>query len=250
MEQQAIPISASSTSVAPHAHPPSIRFRSIDNLLQAIDSASGDYLVVTDVSADDFAKISLSREKPPSLSQKRRIFRLCRYYTNTNILIITIPTSLHEALHLHLYREYPERATKDAWPTLVIEAGDSESLSELRRDMRWWFSASDHQVKIVLIAKFERTRRRILIEKWEEDPRFRPATQQSVTSTALEPILRQNINIIQNAANSPVSYHVTEGLIVSFSVTILTTYDHIPTPPGYRTKSLLVYRCSAIGSSS
>ncbi|KAK4148562.1 hypothetical protein C8A00DRAFT_19625 [Chaetomidium leptoderma] len=40
--------------------------------------------------------------------------------------------------------------------------------SELRNDMRWWFSASDHQVQIVLLAKFEHTSRAIILEKWEE----------------------------------------------------------------------------------
>jgi len=47
------------------------------------------------------------------------------------------------------------REGKDAWPTLVIEAGSSESLGALRDDMRWWFSVSDHQVNIVLLVKFD-----------------------------------------------------------------------------------------------
>ncbi|KAI0457006.1 hypothetical protein F5B21DRAFT_465191 [Xylaria acuta] len=267
MEPQAISISTSPTSVAPQNNKtPRMRFRSIEELFQAINNISRDYLVVTNVSPDDFAQISREREKfPSSLSQKRRIFRLRRYYANTSTLAITIPTRLHEALHLHLYRECerkmgimglwnswepigsatfrpqghpgdggegdstggpdPERATVDAWPTFVIEAGDSEPLGELRRDMRWWFSASDHQVKIVLLAKFEHTRREILIEKWEEDLPFRPgatATRQSVASTALEPVLRQNITILQNAATNPVSYHVTRGaLLLSFRLLFL-----------------------------
>lgn len=58
----------------------------------------------------------------------------------------------------------PERYNKGAWPILIIEAGDSESLGELYNDMRWWFSASDHQVKIVLLAKFDHTRPVIILE--------------------------------------------------------------------------------------
>ena len=39
------------------------------------------------------------------------------------------------------------------WPTFVLEAGYSQSLEGLRNDMRWWFAASQHEVKIVLVAK-------------------------------------------------------------------------------------------------
>ncbi|KAI1130347.1 hypothetical protein F5Y10DRAFT_235920 [Nemania abortiva] len=45
----------------------------------------------------------------------------------------------------------PQHHCKDAWPTLVVEAGHSGSLDALRDDMRWLFSASDHQVNIVLL---------------------------------------------------------------------------------------------------
>ncbi|KAK0720777.1 hypothetical protein B0H67DRAFT_202641 [Lasiosphaeris hirsuta] len=51
------------------------------------------------------------------------------------------------------------------WPTLVIEVGDSSSLEKLRADMRWWFSESNYQVKIVLLAKLDRPGRRIILEK-------------------------------------------------------------------------------------
>src|SRR5690606_3733419 len=44
----------------------------------------------------------------------------------------------------------PEREQDGSWPTLVIEAGHSESLQRLRQDMHWWFEASNHQVKIIL----------------------------------------------------------------------------------------------------
>jgi hypothetical protein len=32
--------------------------------------------------------------------------------------------------------------------------GCSQSLDELRENMRWWFAASYHLVKIILLAKF------------------------------------------------------------------------------------------------
>lgn len=39
-----------------------------------------------------------------------------------------------------------ERGRKDAWSTLVILAGVSESLAGSRDGIRWWFSASEHPV--------------------------------------------------------------------------------------------------------
>lgn len=41
------------------------------------------------------------------------------------------------------------------WPTLVIETGYSQSIIALRQQMRWWFTASQHRVKIVLLIKLD-----------------------------------------------------------------------------------------------
>ena len=197
--------------------------------------------------------------------QERRPFRLRRYHANTGILVTTIPTPLHETLHLHLYEKYtyklarngqeeswrsigsttfrpqghpggdggegdssggpkPARNYKGAWPTLVIEAGDSESLSALRDDMRWWFSASDHQVNIVLLTKFDRPNQRIIIERWEEELQTRKGATTTRQSAAnpVTPILQQSITITQNTATNPVSYHVTSGaLVLSFRLLFL-----------------------------
>ena len=59
------------------------------------------------------------------------------------------------------------RPAKDAWPTIVIEAGVSERLMRLRTDARWWLSNSDGDVKIVLLLCFYRNDRRILVEVWQ-----------------------------------------------------------------------------------
>lgn len=79
----------------------------------------------------------------------------------------------------------PQRAGNLAWPTLVVEAGVSETLSELREDMRWWFSASDYQVKIVL-AKLVQAERTITLEKWVEvqEPCPRDITRGSPRKTS------------------------------------------------------------------
>jgi len=102
----------------------------------------------------------------------------------------------------------PQRATKNAWPILIIEAGVSESLSQLYLDMQRWFDISNHEVKLVLLAKFDGTK--ILLEKWEEE------MQQ------LGPVLRQSITITQNTTTNPISYHITSGtLVLSFRLLFL-----------------------------
>lgn len=58
----------------------------------------------------------------------------------------------------------PARDGRNQWPTLVIEAGVSQL--ELRNDMNWWFAASNHDVKIVVLVKLQQSRQQILIEKW------------------------------------------------------------------------------------
>ncbi len=102
--------------------------------------------------------------------EKTRDSRRCgslfrRYHSDSGILSITIPTKLHERLHLIFRQKYynqlvrtnregswitpdtttfrpkghlggdgggPGHSSLEAWPTLVIEAGDSESLAALQ----------------------------------------------------------------------------------------------------------------------
>ncbi|KAK4154528.1 hypothetical protein C8A00DRAFT_14326, partial [Chaetomidium leptoderma] len=141
------------------------------------------------------------------------------------LLIIRIPTPLHEFLHLALYpgyyipklpragidrdwksigsttfrqqghpegdREeddsiggpYPERVG-GKWPTLVIEAGHSETSNELHNDMRWWFRTSNHNVQIVMLAKFDHRQHHILLEKWEEESRLHKARSRGLFSSS------------------------------------------------------------------
>jgi hypothetical protein len=79
--------------------------------------------------------------------------------------------------------------------------------------MRWWFSASDHQVQIVVLAKFDG--RAITLEKWEEEPcGTRPGATTTRHAAALQPVLRQTITITQDTTTDPVSYNVTRGALV------------------------------------
>ena len=202
-------------------------------------------------------EIEREREK------RRRKFRLRRYSNESQILIITLPSTLHEVLHLLIYRQFekklfqnnqddgwtplgsatfrvshghpggdggegdstgsptPERNIND-WPTLVIEAGVSQSLGELHNDMRWWFSMSDHKVKIVLLAKFDRACSVIILEKWEEEAQVRQGATTTRSAATLRPILRQSITIAQNTTTNPISYNVTRGaLVLSFRLLFL-----------------------------
>ena len=115
-----------------------------------------------------------------------------------------------------------QRSRGEDWPTLVIEAGYSQSLESLRRDMRWWFGASDHQVKIVLLAKLEVSQREIILEKWQEVSAL-PRSGATTTRAAaqLSPNRSQLINItrapgITNTDPNrfdPRSYIITSGAL-------------------------------------
>lgn len=80
--------------------------------------------------------------------------------------------------------------------------------------MRWWFGASNHEVKIVLLAKLNRNARNITIEKWIEVPaQIRPGATNTRAAAQLEPDCSQTISITQNPGNpgNPVSYDITRG---------------------------------------
>ncbi|KAK3359144.1 hypothetical protein B0T25DRAFT_532079 [Lasiosphaeria hispida] len=111
---------------------------------------------------------------------------------------------------------FPTSQSIDNWPTLMIEAGDSVSLRALRMDMEWWFRASNHQVKIVLLAKLDRHGRKITLEKWVEiqpaASRLRPRTR---STTTLGPGRAQGIVITwaPGLVNTPTSHTITRGAL-------------------------------------
>ncbi|KAI8688597.1 hypothetical protein NCS55_00113700 [Fusarium keratoplasticum] len=194
-----------------------IQFTTVSKLFEEIYAGgTRDALVVQNVSQQDYADIDNERE------HRRRKFRLKRYYSERQILIVTIPTLKHELLHLplfgHIYAAvdkagvgfewFPMGATtwrghpngdagegdssggqisrpSPCWPTLVIEAGHSQSLESLRSDMKWWFSASDHQVNIVLLVKLDLSSEDIIIETWQaaqgDTARLEPSRSQVIT---------------------------------------------------------------------
>ena len=115
---------------------------------------------------------------------------------------------------------WPARRGPGAWPTLVIEVGDSESLPRLRLDIRRWFFLSNYEVKIVIFAKFHCVSQRLLLEKWVERPIQRPrggaATTRAWTQATMAPRLVQKITITRVSVN-PERFNVgKKDLVLEF----------------------------------
>lgn len=232
-----------------------VPFTSINGLFNQINNTTGDCLTVRGISWEDFAKIEQERD---ASGRKFRLF----HFADSKLLIITVPTFPHETLHRRLddiifsqalqmglgdewqcqgattfrptngagaggegdssRRPRSQRPLPRDWPTLVIEAGMSQTLNGLRDKMRWWFRASNHAVKIVLLAKLEQHQQRVILEKWKEVPtnpsRPGPTTR---AATALGPDCAQGITITRavgitdtdpNRFN-PASYVVISGAL-------------------------------------
>ncbi|KAI1404930.1 hypothetical protein F4819DRAFT_494536 [Hypoxylon fuscum] len=205
---------------------------SIHNRQEAFEkiyNVSGDFLYVTNVSPQDFSDIEKER------SLRRRKFRYRRYQAGFKTLIVTIPTRVHERLHLELYAKvYSKIMTMglaDGWaamggttlraqgqhPGVDVGEGDSTGGPCQRSGLLdWptlWFSASDHQVKIVLLAKLDENRREIILENWKEDQASsRPGAMTTRRAALLEPRCSQAIRIVQDPIN-PGSYNVTSGAL-------------------------------------
>jgi hypothetical protein len=104
----------------------------------------------------------------------------------------------------------------DAWPSLVIEAGVSESLAMLRTDAAFWITNSDGRTRIMIVLSVNRRDRQILVERWEEDPRIRP--NRSTANYSRIPRLIQSLTL-----NAGVTY---VGL--SFEIPAQKVFDNLP----------------------
>jgi hypothetical protein len=91
------------------------------------------------------------------------------------------------------------RNKKDDWPTLVIEVGRSESLSQLRQDVRWWLIESKGDVKIALLMSIKKASSILLIEKWELGAaplgRPGPVTRSAAINSIGEPEVVQIVEV-------------------------------------------------------
>jgi hypothetical protein len=182
--------------------------RSRTDELQAGDTTE-EYLIFQDVTKDCLAEIDRQRA---SIGKHIRM----THYTDTGLLIIKIPLKLHETAHGSLgerinfkvvgmglpigslvylgagtckspysskegdtsYKPQCRTGTDD-WPTIVIEAGLSESLRQLRADARWWLTKCGGEVKIIILIGIIRERKSLQIEQWcmAPSPTPRPTTR-------------------------------------------------------------------------
>jgi hypothetical protein len=200
--------------------------------LQAWESDQ-QYLVFNRVTEPILAKIDYERENGHIAKHTRMT-----HYTDTDLLIIKLmPLVAHEKLHGKLFTELLFQAARMGiqsheidtvgagryrgnssskegdsalkpcasrpddtdWPTIVFEAGLSESLNQLRIDAAWWLTNSNSDVNIVIIISLQKAQSRIQIEKWElalPDP-ARPCTR-STSSNQQTPTKVHEITIDPN----------------------------------------------------
>lgn len=219
-----------------------------------------DCLTVGDVSSTNFDALETARDRGRAL----RLF----YTPASSSVVITVPSGPHNQMHIGIYESIflairdmglkPSWSTRgdekfrgadgssaeadsagrpnarwgrgasNNWPTLIIEAGVSQNLPLLHAKMRWWFAASEHQVKIGILAKVYLGQDVIHIEKWKErndglESRQGATTTRSMTraglSSRFEPMCDQTITItITWTGSGP----------------ILSTREEDRTPPSFR----------------
>jgi hypothetical protein len=81
--------------------------------------------------------------------------------------------------------------------------------------MEWWFRASDHEVKIVILVKLSRHQETILVEKYgEEAQSARPGATTTRSSGALVPVRQQEIGITRDSTAHPHTFNIVRGDLV------------------------------------
>ncbi|KAK4156468.1 hypothetical protein C8A00DRAFT_41044 [Chaetomidium leptoderma] len=210
---------------------PTVRFTNVQHLFDVINCTTGDFLAVTHVSPNNFAKIERERDK------RRRKFRFRRYSSTSQILHITIPTYLSETLHLEFNALYQKKTDRmgvwNNWRTIGAatrraqgghpggDSGEGDSTGGPRPE-RGFAGNWPTLVQIVLLAKFEHTSRATILEKWEEEARStRPGATTTRHAAAPCPVLRQTITITRDTTTDPVSYNVRGALVFGFRLLFL-----------------------------
>jgi hypothetical protein len=241
------------------------RFTGIPDLRKVVGSVSNalaagrttqQYLIFRGVTKDQLARIDHDRA---SIGKHIRM----THYTDTDLLTIKVPSTEHEQAHLSLsdevnyklermglarrslwgcggtkyagfgcskegdstYKPKWCRAGKDNWPTLVFEAGLSETLANVRTDAEWWLTNSRGEVKIAIVISIKPAQKSLWIEKWCLQPR-RPAAP-VIRANDLVPTKIQELTIIQNPHIPPprgtISTYLVTGapLILEFDKLLL-----------------------------
>jgi hypothetical protein len=215
---------------------PIYQFTGIPDLRKRVQSLAAElvagrtteqYLVFPGVTKNHLAQIDLQRASVGKGIQMT-------HYTDTDLLIVKVPTAEHEQAHLSLSDEVNHklegmglarrslwgcgsttyagfssskegdstykpkwcRAGKGNWPTLVFEAGLSETLASLRTDAEWWLTNSRGEVKIAIVISIKPAQKSLWIEKWCLQPRT--PTAPATRTNAPVPTKIREITIIQN----------------------------------------------------
>jgi hypothetical protein len=118
------------------------------------------------------------------------------------------------------------RQGNDEWPSLVIQAGNTESLPCLRSDAKWWIESSRGEVQIVVLIKINRPRKLVTILKYVPGPRP-VAYPNTRNSPNIVPVESATITIDQSVAPSQIQ---GTPLILEFD----QVFSRRPNPPNER----------------
>jgi hypothetical protein len=195
------------------------------------------------------------------------------HYTDTDLLVIKLmPSKKHEAAHRWLGDEVKDklramglpkysfvdlgaatckapnsskegdtsykpmcRTQDEDWPTLVIEAGLSETLAALRNDARWWLDNSGGEVKIVIIISIVPGDKSIRIEKWCLSPQTTPGavTRSRGNANILVSTTIHQLTVIQNPPITPLPGTIPTYTVAGAPLTL--EFDKLllraPVPP-------------------
>jgi hypothetical protein len=265
-----------------HIHP-YIGIRDLRKRVKSLSTAmmahrtSQKFLVFDGVTIDDLAQIDSERA---SIGRHTRM----SHYVDGNLLIIKVMPSLeHELAHGNLgdriknalirmgieeddfgrvgsTRYSVPRSSKEGdtaykpitrkykidWPTIVLESGFSEPLSDLRKDAEWWLRNSGGDVKIVILISIEPSDKTLLVEKWclAPDPGSRLATRAHPNPNPLVPTRMQELKITQNLKPQQVSIQPNAATVQPNAVTVqpgtVAAYDVVGAPLVFEFENLLL----------
>jgi len=233
------------------------QYKSIAQVLKAINLQSDElisgasnqqFLVFCGVTQSDLARIDKGRPR----------YTRVTYYEDLDLLIIKLmPSVIHEGAHANFGKKIIAKIIRmgmsedDLWsvgagrlkgpssskegdtsykplsrrheddlPTIVIEAGLSESLAKLRCDAKWWLAnpgRNGGKVMIVVIILIKEKDKSIQIEKWENAlAPERPITRANPDplNTIPMPLPIQRITVTANATGAITPNEVTGAPLV------------------------------------
>ena len=229
--------------------------KNITQILEAIKSqadklvaekSSQQYLVFSGITRSDLAKLDHVRPK----------YTRATYYWDINLLIVKLmPSGKHESVHVNFGLSIIEKVIRMGMsrrdlrgsgattfeglssskegdtsfkppcrdyeadlPTIVIEAGLSESVAKLRCDANWWLAQPGRnggKVMIVVTISIKLKDKSLQFEKWENAlAPARPITRANPNPSIQVPTMIQQITIRPNATGAITPNEVTGAPLV------------------------------------